>query len=522
MCLTPSPSPAPRERVETLGRAAAVRRRVRVPRRSQQESPHPAIETPFGGLDSHPLPAQRGEGEERVGDKLIVRMRIQWAAVNSGALAGLAAVGYPSPMFLALLTACVSSEPPPVDDTGDSGDPHDSATDTAACDARFTAEAVPIGFLSEGAYPAVSDLDLDGVEEVITGNTVYDPDGNILRMDASEDDGAVAVANLDADAEGEYVVVRWNTVTAYDTDGTVLWGPLRSDSANIFPVPAIGDLDGDGDPEIVVGGGNELWVLESDGTRVWTARVSDQSGATGPAIFDFDADGISEVVYIDETQLIVLDGVTGAQVMQTDEHTSATMHDYPVIADVDADGHAEIVVAHNGFTSAFSVFGDSAGAWAPARSLWNQHAYSVTNIEDDLGVPVTAVPNFTVDNSYHSALGGVVYALGAEILDICEDECEAGRVSVWARVLNRGDAARDAGIGLDLYCVSGSGDVLLASGVTSTATSAGMTSDAILFEVSATDLTPCDALEVVPVDPVGGANCPEDLAAATVAGAFCP
>jgi hypothetical protein len=78
MCLTPSPSPAPRERVETLGRAAAVRRRVRVPRRSQQESPHPAIETPFGGLDSHPLPAQRGEGEERVGDKLIVRMRIQW------------------------------------------------------------------------------------------------------------------------------------------------------------------------------------------------------------------------------------------------------------------------------------------------------------------------------------------------------------------------------------------------------------------------------------------------------------
>ena len=135
---------------------------------------------------------------------------------------------------------------------------------------------------------------------------------------------------------------------------------------------------------------------------------------------------------------------------------------------------------------------------------------------------LTAVPNFTGENSYHSALGAVVYALGAEILDICEDECSAGRVSVWARVLNRGDATRDAGIGLDLYCVSGSGDVLLASGATSAAIDAGMTSEAIVFELSATDLVSCDAHEVVPVDPVGGASCLEDLAAATVAGPFCP
>lgn len=382
--------------------------------------------------------------------------------------------------------------------------------------------SVPLEGLSEGAHPAVADLDLDGVEEVITGNTRYDPDGNILWMDAAEDDGAVAVANLDADAEGELVVVRWNEVSAYDTDGTLLWGPLTISTANILPVPAIGDLDGDGDVEIVVGGGREFWALDGDGARIWTAVVSDQSGASGPSLFDFDADGTSEVVYIDEAQLVVFDGVTGRQVMQTDEHTSVTMYDYPVIADVDADGHAEIVVAHHGFTSALSVFGDSAGAWAPARSVWNQHAYSVTNIDDDLGVPVTAVPNFTLGNSWHSASGGVAYALGAEILDICEEECAAGRVSVWARLNNRGDAARDAGIGLDLYCVTADENILLASGTTSTATGAGMTSDALLFEVSATDLAGCTALEVVPIDPVGGASCPEDLAAATRTGPFCP
>jgi hypothetical protein len=64
MCLPPSPSPAERERGETLGRAAAVRRRVRALRRSQRESPHPAIETPFGVSIATLSPLARGEGED--------------------------------------------------------------------------------------------------------------------------------------------------------------------------------------------------------------------------------------------------------------------------------------------------------------------------------------------------------------------------------------------------------------------------------------------------------------------------
>ncbi len=346
----------------------------------------------------------------------------------------------------------------------------------------------------EGAQPAVADLDLDGIEEVITGNAIYDPDGDALWNDSSANDGAVAVANLDADPEGEFLSVSWNEIMARDTDGTVLWGPLVNRSANIFPVPAVGDVDNDGFPEIVVAGGNVLWVLNHDGTMLWSAPVHDESGATGASLFDFDADGTLEIVYIDERQLIAYNGADGTVKFQSDEHTSVTMYDYPVIADVDADGHAEIVVAHDGFGVGISVYGDAANSWAPARPLWNQHAYTITNINDDLTIPTTQVQNFTTYNSFHSALplapGENLGAdLQAEILQVCEDDCDAGWLRVVGRGLNRGSDTLEAGIPLALYSVTAGGNVLVATGITTTPTPAGETTEAVRFDVGTSLVT---------------------------------
>src|SRR5690606_16751416 len=118
--------------------------------------------------------------------------------------------------------------------------------------------------------------------------------------------------------------------------------------ANILSVPAIDDLDGDGMPEIVVAGGSQVVVFHHDGQVFWTHdEVHDVSGATGASIFDFDADGNKEVVYIDEVAVYAFDGRNGNVLFRSDAHASNTLFDYPVIADVDADGSAEIVVAHN-------------------------------------------------------------------------------------------------------------------------------------------------------------------------------
>lgn len=346
------------------------------------------------------------------------------------------------------------------------------------------------------------DLDLDGVEEVVTGNHIFGPDGETLWYDPSVYDGSVGVGNLDEDPEGEFVVAWGNTIRAHDTNGDLLWGPLENPTANIFPVPTLGDLDADGWPEIVVAGGNRLWVLRRDGSELWSHPVTDETGATGGAIFDFDADGIPELVYVDEVEMLAFNGADGAVKFHSTEHGSVTMYDYPVIADLDADGHAEILTANQSRTGGLVVFEDAENSWAPVRSVWNQHAYTITNINDDLTVPTNATPNFTVYNSYHSALsappGEALSAeLEAEILEVCELDCDGGEVSVLVRARNTGSSDVDAGLVLALYAMTDSGNRLLTTTTLDATVVSEMSSVGVELSVAADDVRDASALWLV-------------------------
>jgi hypothetical protein len=312
-------------------------------------------------------------------------------------------------------------------------------------------------FEIESSVSAIADLDLDGQEEVIVGNAAYDIDGNDVWFNADVGDGMVGIVNLDSDPEGEIVAVAGNTVRAMDTDGTLIWGPVPIPSGNILSTPAMADIDLDGMPEIVVAGGNELRAYNHDGTILWAANATDESGATGASIFDFEGDGQPEVVYIDELQMMAFDGLTGALKFYNADHASNTMFDYPVVADVDGDDHAEIVVCHNFHSSALSVYGDANDSWAPSRRVWNQHAYSISNVNDDATIPVDAVPNFSASNTWHSAIAVTGSALEAdyeaEILNVCEDDCRTNTVYVTWRVRNRGVTELVAGTPVTLYAV---------------------------------------------------------------------
>ena len=323
------------------------------------------------------------------------------------------------------------------------------------------------GTISEGSLPAVADLDLDGIEEVIVGNAMYTPDGDPLWVDFTQDDGMVSVANLDDDDEGEFIAVSYNTVRAMDTHGAVMWGPMTIPSANITSPAAIGDIDGDDEPEIIVAGGSELWALEKDGEVKWTAAVIDESGATGASIFDFEGDGIAEVVSIDEEEMVVYDGETGAVKFYSAEHNSATMYDYPTVADIDGDNQAEIVVCHDGFGSgAVSAYGDQDESWASARPLWNQHAYSITNINDDLSIPVDATPNFTLYNNWHAGVARVgsdalIEDLSGLINNVCEDDCDRGQLTVTFQVNNLSERDFEGLIQVSFYAIVGGAPLLL-------------------------------------------------------------
>ena len=309
--------------------------------------------------------------------------------------------------------------------------------------------------ISESSVPAVVDIDLDGVDEVIVGNAAYSPDGVPLRWDTSQEDAMIAIADFDSDPEGEIVGVSYNTIRLMDTDGSVIWGPTEIPGANILAPPALADLDGDGVPEIVTAGGNTLVVLHGDGSIFWQASVTDESGATGASFFDFEGDGVLDVVYIDEVAMTVYDGQTGGIKFLDTSHQSNTMMDYPTVADVDADGQAEIVVCSNGFVPALTVYGDQDQSWRPARPLWNQHAYSITNIHDDLSLPTDPTPGFTDHNTWHSAIPGDLEVVGvdlqAELVEVCVDDCELGTVRLVSRLVNRGHLDLDGPVSFTVW-----------------------------------------------------------------------
>ncbi len=384
--------------------------------------------------------------------------------------------------------------------------------------------------VSEASVPAVTDLDLDGLDEVVTGAAVYDADGNTIWHDSAMDDGYVGIVDLDGDPEGEFIAVSYNTVRAVDTDGTVLWGPLTIPSANILSVPTIGDIDLDGQPEVLVAGGDSLLALNTeDGSELWSVAVRDESGATGASIFDFEGDGLPDVVYIDEIEMMALDGADGALKFYSSDHASNTMMDYPVIADVDADDQAEIVVCHNGHSSAMSVYGDLDESWMPARKVWNQHAYGITNVGDDLSIPTTQVPSFQDTNTWHSAVPTTGEAtaidLEGDVLDVCLDECASDRVFVTVRVRNPSYEVLPAGLSFALYADFGGSLVALQTGVTEDDIVPGTAGASQLLEVAATALFGADALWLSVDDDGTGAGviseCSEENNRVVETGPFC-
>ncbi|MBT8217954.1 MAG: DUF11 domain-containing protein, partial [Acidimicrobiia bacterium] len=235
-----------------------------------------------------------------------------------------------------------------------------------------------------GAISIAADLNLSGGLELVTGNTAYNADGSI-QWQIPFDDGYPSIGNFDADPFPEIVVVSRGNVRLHEHDGTLIWGPipLPGDNPEAGGAATVGDFDGDGAPEIGVAGSTQYTLFESDGSIKWQQTIQDgSSNMTGSTLFDFDADGLAEVVYRDEVFLRIFRGIDGTVLFQT-AIGSFTANEEAVVADVDNDGNAEIIISSNqSGTRGLRVLGDSNDNWAAARGVWNQHQYHIDNIND--------------------------------------------------------------------------------------------------------------------------------------------
>ncbi len=261
----------------------------------------------------------------------------------------------------------------------------------------------------------VSDIDADGHPELLTGNTVYHGQttagwtaGAIMASTPSVD-GHVAVADFDSDGLGEIVVVSPNRIALLQHDMTIVWektGLEAHDGAGGGAVVA--DFDGDGLPEIGVAGATRYVALDSDGSLLWSNPTQDlSSNRTGSTVFDIEGDGNAEIFYQDEIALYVFNGSDGEIILEVPSQ-HGTGAEYPVIADVDLDGAADLLLSEDTIPGTsgylYRLVAFSGPGWVATRSIANQHAYSITNINDDGSVPTYAEPNwlFPPDNPYNS------------------------------------------------------------------------------------------------------------------------
>ena len=293
----------------------------------------------------------------------------------------------------------------------------------------------------------------DARQELICGNTIYDvnivsrtnPALNSITVNKTvtppsgySSDGHVSLADFDLDGECEVLVTRNDTDD--HTMGTVYFYAYKSSNGQILfqktvqclctGYPLIGNINDDPYPEIVFLEKQQsyypmyiyCWHYEPQGglQTVWQYQHSDSSGQTGITLFDFNQDDIMELVYRDSDDLRIINGsgkshVTGNDTIQpyniyTRMMAAGTGCEYPVIADVNGDGSAEIVVsglldqyANLPGIGGLHMFGNP-GHWAAARPVWNQYMYHVTNVNEDLTIPTSCFDKATV----FTAPGGTV------------------------------------------------------------------------------------------------------------------
>ena len=382
-------------------------------------------------------------------------------------------------------------------------------------------------YLRLGTFSVISDVDDDGDPELVYPDGIYRwSDGDWILEDywTPEDPaqanrfGHVAVADLGNFAEGdpdapEIVVVSAPTSNSPNTatgsvrvmtlTGKLVFGPftIPADDSQIAGrggPPTIGDFDGDGRREFAIAGASRYTVFDPDcdiddlagaGCQrenpsprgvLWSMPTRDfSSNVTGSSVFDFDADGLAEVVYGDECYLRIYRGTDGTVLFSTSA-SSGTGYEYPVIADVDGDFSTEILVAmtRSGvaascpatdptFTTGTSTFTESFGVlvlrdaldrWAASRPIWNQHAYNVTNVEADGTIPRTSAwtPNHDVPelNNFRMNTQGMLSARGIGDLTVrlSDDMCDAAPITELSAIAcNRGTNPVPDGVGVTFY-----------------------------------------------------------------------
>jgi gliding motility-associated-like protein len=271
-------------------------------------------------------------------------------------------------------------------------------------------------------------LDTDTADlELAAGYTIYKvniPNSNgtagntitplNIMVDGEYRDGLTSLADINQDGQLDVIVSTYGDnsngrLYAYNLDGStphLLSQSFLPQSGAFWGSgpPAIGDIDGSGQPRILISRSTALLAYSFNNTSTfqlnWSMKTSDLSGMTGLTLFDFNQNGRMEIVYRDQGQLMIIDGSGySPNILASFQCTSITGIEKPIVADIDNTGTSKICVTCGDQLGKLRIFSasDNKKQWAPSRGIWNQYAYHVFNIGDDL-----TIPQFQMNNAIQS------------------------------------------------------------------------------------------------------------------------
>lgn len=208
----------------------------------------------------------------------------------------------------------------------------------------------------------------------------------------------------------------------------------------------------------------------------WQRENDDSSSRlTSSSVFDFNGDGTAEVLYNDECEFRIFDGLDGDVHFATPSR-GRTWTENPVVADVDNDGNAEVVTFANtepgdrcvedGQTptgpNGIRVWGDPQDTWVPARRIWNQQSYHVTNVTEGGQIPLHEPNSWQAYSGHHyntyrsqPRSFGVAPDLTVTGIGIFSPDAQCGDLSdtinITYEVTNAGDLRVGPGVQLSFF-----------------------------------------------------------------------